>query len=38
VYLVGAELKKKLKQLIRDFHEDFAKLSSGVTFILKFYD
>ena len=38
VYLVGALLSKKLKLSIQDYHEDFAKFSAGVTFILKFYD
>jgi len=38
VYLVGALLSKKLKLSIQDYHNDFAKFSAGVTFILKFYD
>ena len=38
VYLVGARMSKKLKESILVFHEDFAKFSAGVTFILKFYD
>lgn len=38
VYLVGARLSKKLKGSIQVFHEDFAKFSAGVTFILKFHD
>jgi ABC-type bacteriocin/lantibiotic exporter with double-glycine peptidase domain len=38
VYLVGAFLSKKMKLSIHDYHEDFAKFSAGVTFILKFYD
>lgn len=36
--LVGAKISKKLKLSIQVFHEDFAKFSAGVTFILKFYD
>lgn len=38
VYLVGARISKKLKWSIQVFHEDFAKFSAGITFILKFYD
>lgn len=38
LYLVGAFLSEKMKLSIHDYHEDFAKFSAGVTFILKFYD
>lgn len=38
VYLAGIRIRKKLKSSIQVFHEDFAKFSGGVTFILKFYD
>ena len=38
LYLAGARISKKLKWSIQVFHEDFAKFSAGVSFILKFYD
>lgn len=38
IYFVGKTLNNKLKNSIKDFHQDFANFSAGAIFILKFYE